>query len=145
MSIRQNKIFNEYSRNAAITDIMNLDTEKPWLMTLKPYHHDRSGEQNALSHVWYAEVAAKLREDTAGGVKRFCKLHLGIPILRGDIDFREKYDRTLKGLSYEQKIEIMEWFPVTSLLKVEQMSLYLEQMQQHYADRIQLLFPGDPL
>ncbi len=142
--MKQLKIFNEYSRNNAISDIADLDLEKPWLMTIRPYSHDRSLEQNSLSHVWYQQVAAKLREDTAEDVKRYCKLRLGIPILRGDIDFKESYDRTLKGLSYEQKIEIMGWFPVTSLMKVEQMSLFLEQIQQHYADRVQLLFPGDP-
>ena len=143
--MRQNKIFNEYSRNEAILDITNLDLAQPWLMTLKPYTHDRSLEQNALSHVWYQQIAAKLREDTAEEVKRACKLELGIPILRGDIDFRGAYDRTLKGLSYPQKLEIMSWFPVTSLMKVEQMSLYLEQMQHRYADRVQLTFPGEPL
>jgi hypothetical protein len=140
----QHVMKNEFQRNQGILQLTA--AELPCTMTLKHYTHNRSNEQNALSHVWYQQIAATLREDTAEGVKCYCKLRLGIPILRGESDdFRERYDRTLKGLTYEQKIEIMIWFPVTSLMKVEQKSLYLEQIQQHYADRVQLLFPGEPL
>ena len=140
----QHVMKNEFQRGQAILQLG--EAELPLIMILKKYTHDRSNEQNALGHVWYQQIAATLREDTAGGVKCYCKLRLGIPILRGeDEEFKAKYDRTLKGLSYEQKIEIMDWFPVTSLMKVEQKSMYLEQIQQHYADRVQLLFPGEPL
>ncbi len=140
----QHNVLNEFQRNQAILQIT--DREMPFVMTMKDYAHDRSNEQNALGHVWYAQVAATLREDTAEGVKCYCKLHFGIPILRGeDEEFKQAYNRTLLSLTYEQKLEIMIWFPVTSLMKVEQKSLYLEQIQQHYADRVQLLFPGEPL
>jgi hypothetical protein len=140
----QHDIKNERDRNQGIMHLTN--AELPCTMTLKNYTHNRSNEQNALSHVWYQQIAATLREDTAEGVKAYCKLHLGIPILRGeDAEFREAYDSTLKGLTYPQKLKVMLWFPVTSLMKVEQKSMYLEQIQQHYADRVQLLFPGEPL
>jgi len=141
------RISNEYSRNNAILDVSNLDLSKPYVMTLKPYKRDRSTEQNALSHVWYAQVASTLREDTAEGVKSYCKLHFGIPILRGaDAEFREAYNRTLINLSYEQKLEIMAWFPVTSLMKTDQTSMYLEQIQHHYAGQgVQLCFPNEPI
>ena len=143
MNLIQHNIKNEYQRGEAILTLTN--AKLPIVMTTKPYTHDRSSEQNALGHVWYAQVAATLREDTAEGIKCYCKLHFGVPILREDPDFRERYDSTLKGLTYEQKLKIMVWFPVTSLMKVEQKSLYLEQIQHHYADRVQLLFPGEPL
>jgi len=143
-------ISNEISRNSGIEDLMALDVgegKQAHVMTLKPYKRDRSKEQNALSHVWYAQVAAKLREDTAEQVKGFCKLRMGIPILREDPEFSEMYDRIFKPMAYETKLEIMETpglFDVTSLMKTEQMSLYLEQVQQHYANRVQLRFPDEP-
>ncbi len=141
----QYHIKNEYQRNQAILDLSNHDL--PAAMTLTKHKRNRSAEQNSLSHVWYQQVAAKLREDTAAGVKGFCKLNFGIPILRTDTDFSSMYDSTIKTLSYEQKIEIMtfpDMFPVTSLMKTDQLSLYLEHIQAHYADSVQLLFPGDP-
>ena len=144
--MNQTQITNERSRNSAILSITELDLAKPYVMTIKPYKRDRSAEQNSLAHAWYAQVAATLREDTAEGVKSYCKLHFGIPILRGaDQDFREAYNRTLLHLTYEQKLEVMKWFPVTSLLKVDQTSMYLEQVQHHYADRVQLCFPNEPI
>ena len=147
MSGKEVVISSETSRNSAIEDVMAVDVSVPQVMTLKPYKRDRSREQNALSHVWYAQVAAKLREFTAGGYKGFCKLHFGVPILREDPEFSEMYDRIFKPMPYEMKMEIMAQpglFDVTSLMKTEQMSLYLEQIQQHYADRVQLRFPDEP-
>ena len=42
----------------------------------------RTVDQNALSHVWYDQVARELGEDTELQVKAYCKLHFGVPILR---------------------------------------------------------------
>jgi hypothetical protein len=94
---------------------------------------DRTIDQNAISHVWYEQVAKELREDDALGVKRFCKLHFGVPILRAnDADFRDFYDAGLKGLTYEQKIKAMDYLPVTSLMTTAQLSAYCVEMQDHY-------------
>jgi len=120
---------------------------KSYVMTLRPYKRDRSKEQNALSHVWYAQLAAKLKEYTAEGYKGFCKLHFGVPILREDPEFCELYDGVFKPMEYPTKLKIMSTpglFDVTSMMKTEQMSLYLEQIQAHFADQIQLLFPDEP-
>ena len=151
MSGRSVRIYNEKSRNSAIEDIMALDVGSGLpvqQMFIKPYKRDRSTEQNALSHVWYAQVAARLREDTASEVKGYCKLHFGVPILREDRDFCELYDRVFKPMPYETKLEIMSkpgLFDVTSLMKIDQTSLYLEHMQRHYAELgVQLLFPDEP-
>lgn len=93
----------------------------------------RSLDQNAISHAWYEQVARELREDNTLGVKSFCKLHFGVPILRAeDEDFRTKYDKAVKPMAYEDKLILMEWFPVTSLMTTPQLSAYLESVQQHY-------------
>lgn len=95
---------------------------------------DRSADQNELSHVWYDQIVRELREDDALGVKRFCKLHFGIPILRAeDTEFREFYDTCIKAsLSYEQKLKAMDTLDVTSRMSVQQMKQYLDAMVEHY-------------
>lgn len=104
----------------------------------------RSLDQNAISHAWYEQVARELREDSALQVKRFCKLHFGVPLLRAeDEEFRETYDATIRQtLSYEQKLQAMDFLPVTSRMNAKQLSAYLEAVQQHYATRgVWLQFP----
>lgn len=105
----------------------------------------RSLDQNAISHAWYSQVSSELREDTELEVKSFCKLHFGVPILRQDSDeFREKYDRAVKPMSYPDKLTLMEWFPVTSLMTTPQLSQYLEKVRDHYRGRgVPLEFPHD--
>lgn len=106
----------------------------------------RSLDQNAISHVWYEQVAEDLREDTALGVKRFCKLTMGVPILRADdAEFRELYDATVKPMPYEHKLRAMDLLDVTSLFDKGQFSQYLEEMQRHYFTRnVRLEFPEQP-
>lgn len=104
----------------------------------------RTLDQNAISHTWYERIAAELREDTALGVQSFCKLHFGVPILRTeDADFREKYDAAVKPMTYVNKLILMEWFPVTSLMKTPQLTQYLEAMRPHYGPLgVHLQFPN---
>lgn len=106
----------------------------------------RSLDQNAISHVWYEQIAEELREDTALGVKRFCKLTMGVPILRADdAEFRELYDATVKPMPYEHKLRAMDLLDVTSLMDKGQFSQYLEAMQLHYRERgVMLEFPEQP-
>lgn len=103
----------------------------------------RSLDQNAISHTWYGQVARELREDDEAGVKAFCKLHFGVPILRdADDDFRAKYDAVVKPMAYADKLVLMEWFPVTSLMTTAQLSNYLDKVQAHYQGRgVWLEFP----
>ena len=96
----------------------------------------RGLSQNDISHVWYEQVALELREDTALGVKCESKLHCGVPILRAeDADFRAVYDAVIRPLTYENKLEAMKAWPVTSLMNKSQMSAYLDAMATHWAKR----------
>jgi hypothetical protein len=102
----------------------------------------RSLDQNAISHTWYDQISRELREETPLGVKCFCKLHYGVPILRAENeDFRAQYDTVLKPLSYDKKLLAMNFLPVTSLMTKPQLSQYLEAIQSAYADRVNLEFP----
>ena len=92
----------------------------------------RSLNQNDISHTWYEQLARELPEYDALGWKCYCKLHHGVPILRAeDADFREAY-AGIKSLTYEQKIAVMKYFPVTSLMTKAQLSAYLEAMQSYF-------------
>jgi hypothetical protein len=95
----------------------------------------RSLEQNRLQRMWLLE-AQEQGDQTAEQYRGFCKLHFGVPILRAEHDeFREKYDRIIRPLDYEQKLELMMIpmdFPVTRLMDVDQKIRYLNQIYQHF-------------
>lgn len=105
-----------------------------WVCDLHP--PKRSPNQNDLSFKWYQEVAQHFGDRTPSDVRAYCKLHFGVPIRREtDAVFREKYDRILKPLSYEQKLECMVDpldFPVTRDLKKPQMNRFLDEVFSHW-------------
>lgn len=104
---------------------------------------DRSLPQNSITHAWYAQIARELREDSELGWKCYCKLHHGVPILRlADDEFRATYDRVIKPLSYENKLEAMKVWPVTSLMTKAQLSEYADSVQRDFHKRgVMLAFP----
>jgi hypothetical protein len=106
---------------------------------------DRSSEQNKLSFKWYKEISEQTGEDIED-VRARCKLEIGVPILRENEKFKSTYDRLIRPLSYPDKIELIrasDW-PVTRLMKVEQMSRYLDLVfRQHAEMGIALTIPED--
>ena len=105
------------------------------------YRDPRSLDQNALQHVWYSEIESQGREMSAGEARRYCKLTIGVPIMRGGDTplcdkFRHGWDALIKPrLTYEEKLELMDWFAVTSLMNKDQMRRYLETMQRTFAGK----------
>jgi hypothetical protein len=135
----------EISLQSIIGELRSMWHEHRYLRVTVKTGKDRSLDQNSISHAWYEQVARELREYDALGVKRYCKLHFGVPILRAeDAEFREFYDTAIKRhLSYEQKLKAMDMVPVTSLMSVKQLSAYLIEMQEHYKTRdVKLVFPA---
>lgn len=104
-------------------------------LVLKP-GKARSSQQNSFSHAWYGQMALELREDDAAGWKAYSKLHHGVPILRAeDEDFRAAYDQAIKPLAYEDKLAVMRFWPVTSLMTKKQLSAYADAVQADFAKR----------
>lgn len=137
-------IYNEVKLQQVIGELRRDFKATGYLRLSWSAEKDRSGSQNAISHCWYEQIANELGEDTPAGVKRFCKLHYGVPIMRrDDEDFRELYDGSIKPMPYEQKLKAVGLIPVTSLMNVSQLSEYLTEMQEAYRGRVQLEFPGD--
>ena len=96
----------------------------------------RSLDQNALSWAWYDQIARELPEDRKGGWRRYCKLHHGVPILRvDDAEFRDMYDRIIRPMQYEDKLELMDILPVTSRMTTTQLSIYLDNVKEDFRKR----------
>lgn len=107
---------------------------------------NRSVEANRLAFKWYREISDQTGEDRED-VRARCKLEIGIPILRAEREkFRASYDRVLKHLSYAEKIDFIRAteFPVTSLMKVSEMSQYMDLVFRRHAEiGVELTIPPD--
>ena len=93
---------------------------------------DRSGQQNALSHKWYAEAAQQLSDRTASDVRAHCKLWHGVKMLHAENEaFRLSWNRLIKDrFTIEEKLELMvppHDYPVTRLMTVKQMTRYMDE------------------
>lgn len=126
-------VANEADHVALITLLGNL--KRPFTVEWQP-GRDRTRDQNALQWLWASEAANQLGDRTADEVQRDWKLRHGVPILRAEsMEFRATYDRMLKPLSYEQKVEAMRIVDVTSLFKVPQMIAFLDAVQRECAEQ----------
>lgn len=104
---------------------------------------DRSYDQNNLQWKWAGEVAAHFGDRTAKEVQADWKLRHGVPILRSEEpDFCAVYDRLIKPLPFEEKVEAMRLIEVSSIMTVKQMSAYLDAIQREAAENgIRLTIP----
>ncbi len=135
-------INSEAGLSKAIGDIREQWKEHKFLRLDVKTGKDRSLDQNAILHAWITQIANELREQTAAQIKAECKLVYGVPILRAeDEEFREFYDRAIKWMTYEQKLDAMAFVPVTSIMTVKQLSQFLTGMQEGYRGRVALEFP----
>lgn len=106
---------------------------------------DRTKEQNRLQFLWAREAAEQRGDRTPEEQRNEWKLKFGVPIMREDSPrFRDTYDRLIKPLSYEEKIEAMELIAVTSLMKVKQMVRYLDAIERECAEEGVELTDPDP-
>lgn len=134
------------SLQRAIGDLRSMWDKHKFLRVTVKTGKDRSLDFNAISHVWYEQIARELPEDNALGWKCFCKAHFGVPIMRAeDGEFRAFYDGAiLNSLRYEEKLAAMKYLPVTSLMTNPQFKQYCTDMQTHFAKRGVLLeFPPE--
>ena len=99
----------------------------------------RSIDQNRLLRLWIGEITEQLGDRTAEEVRGDLKLRFGVPILRAENEaFREKYDRIVKHLPYETKLELMMEpidFPVSRLLKTGQFTTFLDNIYSFFSER----------
>ena len=129
-------IEDEYNRKLLVKFI---ETQKlPFCISLTPGRR-RSIEQNKLQLLWMNEISDQLGDQTPEEVRGYCKLTIGVPILRAEHEaFCERYDSVLKPLSYEQKLAIMMEpldLPVTRFMTTKQKTKYLDGVLQHFTQK----------
>ncbi len=95
----------------------------------------RSIQQNRLQYKWFRDLEGQ-GDQTATEYRGYCKLHFGVPLLREvDETFPMTYDRVIRPLSYEDKLALMVdpiELPVTSRMKSETMTKYLNAIANHF-------------
>ena len=134
----------DMSLSSAIGFMRDMYKDKKFITVTLDSGKARSISQNALSHKWYSQASLELQEYTPEEVKCLCKLHCGLNILRGaDDKYNDVCVKMIDPLPYEDKIKAMSFFPVTSLMKTDQLSAYLEHIQKNYAGRVALEFPNE--
>lgn len=125
-------IRNEYDRKQAIRALENRALPCTVEITKGA---PRSVEQNRLQRLWLKE-AEEQGDQTAEEYRAWCKLHLGVPVLRYENDtWREEYDRLIKPLPYEHKLALMAEpfdFPVTRKMSSRAKKKYLDAMYNHF-------------
>jgi hypothetical protein len=98
-------------------------------ISVEPVFGNATTKQNNQQFEWYKE-AEKQGDMTAKEYRADCKAYCGVPILvRDSEEFREQYNRIVKPLPYEHKLELMVEpfdFPVTSLMNKKQKSEFLD-------------------
>jgi len=95
----------------------------------------RSTAQNRLAQRWFTDIATQLGDQTHEDVRADCKLRFGVPILRAENEaFRLSYDRVIKELPYEDKLDAIKAFnlPVTRLMTAKQMTAFMDEMQRNW-------------
>lgn len=130
-------IRNEHEKAGMLRVIRKLNPtmDKQYAITISNDVEERSDKQNRLSFLWYKERGkANMFSGSEIHERRYCKLHYGIPILRReDREFNIFYKKALMGLSYEMKLELMEYLPVTSWMSMKQFSMYLHTIDTESA------------
>lgn len=95
----------------------------------------RSLSQNALLWRWNAEIAKWRGDTTEAEVHRENKFLIGCSILmRDDENFVRFVDR-LSGLTYEEKLEAMDYLSVTSIMTPSQMSEFMDNVHRKFSQK----------
>lgn len=124
--------FREMMRSAFEYGKEVVESGTPVSIDVKRHQSKRGLSPNALSWVWYGQIAKHMGQ-SVDEVHTECKLTMGVPILRAEnAEFRDAYDQVLKGHSYADKLMIVKFLPVTSIMTKSQMARYLDDMQQEF-------------
>lgn len=104
---------------------------------IRLYSSKRTLDQNAIGHAWYPIIEAFMGW-TKGYAKNYCKYHYGMPILAQDEDWApyvKRISQMMQTMIYEERIESMELFTVTSNFDVKQHCAYIDEIQRVFAEQ----------
>lgn len=116
-----------------------LEGQKPPFVVSIVKGKPRTVKQNKLQRLWMNEISEQLGDRTPEEVRGEVKLRHGVPILRAENElFCEKYDRLIKPLPYETKLEYMMMpldFPVSRLMLTSQKTRYLDSIFKFFTEQ----------
>ena len=128
----------------AIHKLTQLYRDKKYVVVSLRPGKDRTLDQNALWFAMYQRIAQMTQMGDVEDVRRWCKLHLGVPIMRrSDVDFFNAWNRSFLHLTYEEKLHLMgpcnlfgpDGFPVTRLFDRAQGIAYTDQIVAEFSAR----------
>ncbi|WP_236237683.1 hypothetical protein [Pseudomonas faucium] len=128
----------------AITMLTRLFRDKKFVVVSMRPGKDRTLDQNALWFAMYERIAKSTEMGDIEDVRRYCKLHLGVPIMRaGCAEFRTGWAESFIHLDYDVKLRLMgpcamfgpDGFPVTRLFDRAQGSQYTDRIVEEFGAR----------
>ena len=114
--------------------------KQPFTVSITAGKH-RSTEQNRLQRLWVNEIAEQMAGtyESAEHVRGYCKLHIGVPILRNENEaFKAEYDKIVRPLPYGAKLKLMMVpfdFGVTRIMNTRQKKQYLDAVHKHFSEQ----------
>ena len=94
---------------------------------------DRTTDQNAMFYGLYRDIAEQMQDRSIIDVKRDCKLRYGVVIKKGaDPEWATWYDQAIKPMTMEQKLYLMDDYPITSEFTKEQATTYIDTIIAEY-------------
>lgn len=91
----------------------------------------RTNPQNDLLWRWNEEIARHRGDTTAADVHRENKLLVGCPICMRNDAFRSFVSK-LSHLTYEEKLDAMDFVPVTSRMSVKEMKEFMDAVERKF-------------
>lgn len=128
----------------AITMLARLYRDKKFVVVSMRPGKDRTLDQNALWFAMYERIAKSTEMGDIEDVRRYCKLHLGVPIMRaGCAEFRTGWAESFIHLDYDVKLRLMgpcamfgpDGFPVTRLFDRAQGCQYTDRIVEEFSAR----------
>jgi hypothetical protein len=127
---------NEQDRQMLIKFVQS--QKLPFTATVTAGKH-RTTLQNKLQRLWVKEIAEQMGDRSAEEVRGYCKLHIGVPMLREENEaFRKGYDEVIRPLTYEHKLKAMMEpldFPITRIMTTRQKKAYLDAIHREFSER----------
>lgn len=128
----------------AIIRLTAMYRERKYVVVSMRPGKDRTLDQNALWFAMYQRIAQMTQIGDVEDARRYCKLHLGVPIMRkSDVDFFNAWNRSFLNLTYEEKLALMgpcslfgpDGFPVTRLFDRAQGIVYTDKIAEEFESK----------
>ena len=121
---------NEHQVNAFL-DELRLRWSDGKTVFVEFFKPTRSYSQNTMAFALYRQIADEAKKSMVE-VKAECKLRFGVVIRKSDPEWAELYDSAIKPMSYENKLLLMQEYPITSGFTKEQFGQYLDTIIEEY-------------